>query len=270
MVSQTSVVFFSLLFLASSPLSAHPHLINGVPVRGDEAPWVVKIEHEKYKTVCTGSLIGLKWVLTAKHCFFDQTDRFSVFGGGSGSYKDLRALPSIKTVFTHPGFKSTETTPLLDFALVELERPVPATLGLKVISLLSAEGLSNLRGFSRIVTIYGWGFLNKERTSAPTWLRKIEPTLVTQAQFKQLKSSPFFRSFPFLHHPDELITSDPQSTTCSGDSGAGWIVDDHGEKKLTAVHSAGDCESLSLAAPVPPVRAWLKEVISNPTTTHAL
>ena len=52
-------------------------VVNGVPAEPGQVPWQVLIENMATKEICGGSIINLKFILTAAHCVDDFMNKTS-------------------------------------------------------------------------------------------------------------------------------------------------------------------------------------------------
>uniref|UniRef100_T1HKN5 Peptidase S1 domain-containing protein n=1 Tax=Rhodnius prolixus TaxID=13249 RepID=T1HKN5_RHOPR len=114
--------------------------ITGTLIKFEKAPFVVYIQ----PVGCTGALIDLQWVITAAHCFADQTKPPSVIFGTSDYRVFNYRVHSILVVNVNPKIKHfiniTKSNNVVansknDLALIKLEKPVQLADGMEILVL---------------------------------------------------------------------------------------------------------------------------------------
>lgn len=137
-------------------------IVGGVPAARGAYPFQVALfttANGKDGAMCGGSLLNMKWVLTAAHCVTKAAERdapyaasmVNVFAGGVAFGEGDRVKAA--RIIVHPQYTSRGLT-VNDIALLELERPVNASSGAKPITLASgANDYSN----GTPVKLLGWG-----------------------------------------------------------------------------------------------------------------
>lgn len=244
------------VFFCVSAMAQKFELIGGEPVTSFQRPWVVKI-HFKGKGHCTGSLIHPQWVITAGHCFIRASapyTNFTLGGGGDGQYENLIRLPNIKTVYIHPQYKGKVTEH--DLALLRLESPVKVSKGLAPIALKGLASISLKEGTQK-ASITSWG-LTSSRGATPTELLSITLPVRRTAELKE-DIPPYFIKYPGYLRPGILVMIKPGTTTCRGDSGAGWTMEIDGKNGLVGIHSAGDfCQSIAIGSEITQNLLWIR------------
>jgi secreted trypsin-like serine protease len=171
--------------------SAHIRIIGGEPAQQDAWPWQVMIitsvstkNGKKEPVMCGGSLIGVRWVLTAAHCFANKQwdlDGFQPVAVAERSVTalaqyyadvDFKSWHRVAAPIVHPRFN--QDTGENDIALVHLNEPARSQA---VTALLTSNRELESPPVRAIVT--GWGSMRD--------LQKIKPTesgffdLATQA-----------------------------------------------------------------------------------------
>lgn len=129
-------------------------VVNGQVAQQGQFPWQVSIRAAlgRSVTVCGGSLIDARWVLTAAHC----TNDYNVFQIGLGSIHLNMARLTMSTVtkFVHPEFDPWKLTN--DVALIRLPSVVPYSLEIFPIKL--PVNISPVETFlGRKVIVSGFG-----------------------------------------------------------------------------------------------------------------
>ena len=220
------------------------YIIGGSGAGFSEAPWQVALVDPAYKSsyfqgqFCGGSLISMKWVLTAAHCVDDLTvKRVSVFTGTnvlpdgkseiSHFKKNLGAsLNAVKKIVVHPDYNSD--TLEFDFALLELRKPVPDRFN--SIEPISIDSTSP-NGFTGQIT--GWGKIQYSPERYSVTLQKASIDHISDADCATAWGSDFVA--------DSMICGEAGVgvSGCQGDSGGPLAVNDGGTWKLVGVVSWG-------------------------------
>lgn len=141
------------------------HIIHGVDAKECVWRWQVSLRQLVNGTAmhfCGGTLIGDRWVLTAAHCaaFLDDCKLSKLQVVAGGWQQDTHVKPAAETsevrgvsqVFAHPAF-SQEILFDSDFALLQLDRPVPETSCIGPACLPSDD----FEGVGSMCEITGWG-----------------------------------------------------------------------------------------------------------------
>jgi secreted trypsin-like serine protease len=123
-------------------------IVGGVPAARGVYPFQVALfttANGKEGMMCGGSLINVKWVLTAAHCITKAAENdapypatmVNVFAGGLSFGEGDRVRAA--RVIVHPGYTSRGLM-ANDIALLELERPVSDSSGAKPITIAAGTG----------------------------------------------------------------------------------------------------------------------------------
>lgn len=129
-VCLAAVTAFCVLALTTSAFSQtrRPRIIDGSTVSETSFPQVARLTVDG-ELLCTGTLIGSKYVLTAGHCFFDERNRRAV--GDTDIVARLNGVEySSARVYIHPDYRSRSTACVdgeTDAAIVELTSEPPLT-----------------------------------------------------------------------------------------------------------------------------------------------
>jgi secreted trypsin-like serine protease len=161
-------------------------VVHGVQADRGQWPSAVSLsihkEGGRAASLCAGTVIDSRWILTAAHCIFDRR---------RGGVKSLRAVTAfansnvprrgearrIKSVVVHPDFaavpRAGKALPGLvnDIALLELETPTSAPRQ----KLLAAAALPAGLAAGTMATVVGWGVTTPRRPDQHS-----DPTLVSK------------------------------------------------------------------------------------------
>ena len=137
-------------------------IVGGVPAARGAYPFQVALfttANGKDGMMCGGSLINMKWVLTAAHCITKAAENdapypatmVNVFAGGLSFGEGDRVRAA--RVIVHPRYTSRGLM-ANDIALLELERPINDTSGAKPITIAAG---ANDYASGTPVKLLGWG-----------------------------------------------------------------------------------------------------------------
>lgn len=235
-------------------------------------------------SLCGGSVVSSRWVLTAAHCTFTPSGvpiaSFTLYPGAF----DRRALPSGQVADAtrlHPGYSPSGEA--WDFALLRLPGPssappvsLPAPSDDAAIAAVRAAtptGASNGR-------IAGWGSMDEYGTGPlPYILQSIAGGVPVLADAQ-------CAAYGALFDPASMLcaggfpTSGTSNDTCLGDSGGPLAVDINGRRVLIGVTSFGGepygggppCGAPlypGVYAKVQATRDWICDTITSPTAITA-
>ena len=265
-----------------------PDYVGGEPrarvvhgVQADRGQWpsavslsIVK-EGGRAASLCAGTVIDSRWVLTAAHCIFDTP------GGGVKSVRAVTAfaksnLPRqgevrrIKSLIAHPGFRDLPRTGraskglVNDIALLELETPTTAPRQ----KLLAQAGQSTGLAAGTVATVIGWGVSTPRRPDEQSESKHVSKTLLrADVPIVDRSACDAFLAFPGDVSTDPVFCAGDARggpDTCNGDSGGPIFVPGHaGEPLQAGVVSWGDgCAhpgTYGAYASIAHFEAWVRE-----------
>ncbi|XP_066579298.1 serine protease 27 [Amia ocellicauda] len=252
------------LEVSSSPLS-RSFIVGGQDAEEGRWPWQAYLQISlKYKpgysTICGGSLVSERWVLTAAACF-DDPYVLKTSSVRLGAYK-LKIhnsheieIPIKGNPIIHEKYLVNKSRNGYDIALVELIPPVSYTRYISPVTLAEDDGDDFSRGWECWST--GWG-RNGENDSlpSPNTLQEVQTPVITNIRCKHLRRSNI--------RDDMLCAGGEGKGTCKGDSGGPLVCrEGKGDKWIQAgITSWGHhcaTEKPGIKTRVSSFRSWIKK-----------
>lgn len=201
-------------------------ITNGERASLSQFPWQVSLQYEG-RHRCGGVIISPKYILTAAHCIKDGIGPLEVLAGGDGTLINLKKLPRVESIITHPNWDNNR----FDITLIKLESKVVMSRSIQPVQLPKANISINDLIFSLFSTFSfsGWGKTEDGITSDV--LRSI-----TNFKSLPLYRDPFWdnpanmnRYFPrfgraFFNHDYIPFAEQNNIGACVGDSGGPLVV----------------------------------------------
>ena len=195
-----------------------PKISNGRPAAVGQLPYQAALVFAGYQNpalgfFCGGSIIASTWILTAAHCFQDNTlpGDVEVYVGGIKLTSGGSLIP-VKHLFPHPSFnrQSMEN----DVALLELAKSTDGLTPVALVSSVAEE--TDILAVHNTGAISGWGVLvSGSRTPSDVLLFANVP-LVTPATCSNAAPGEIAASM--------ICAGDGASDSCEGDSGGPLTV----------------------------------------------
>lgn len=208
MLSRWEYLILVVLLLAElTPLDAsniQSRIVGGTTTTISTTPYIVQVR--RGTTLCGGSLITERWVLTAAHCVKGHSaSAFTVRGGTTtldGSDGQTRSVSS-----THVAPKFTTAKMNMDAALLKLSSALTGTH-------ISTISMANYRPKAGAkVRLAGWGVTKDGSTTTSKTLRTVQVNVVKQQKCKtDYKGKATITQFM-------LCARASGKDSCSGDSG---------------------------------------------------
>ncbi len=258
--------FYSLLNSAAAAEIRERRVVHGERAQPHHFPWMAGLSKTttSYPYTCSASLIGNRWLMTARHCVLlkngrlvnPQVFRFKLYG------IDDDQLPhrKIKNIYANPGrpkgydhdFSSAESAQDFhtDFALLETEDEFPEVEKLSLnYDFLEDSDIALLaqHASERKLTSYIAGFgYSHERHSDNRHLNWGMAVLKSSRQIKTL--FPGIAVYPndFQYHFFAGLTEAEDTDTCNGDSGSPlWLApaEDAGKAEAIGITITGSNSS---------------------------
>lgn len=206
-------------------------ILDGATVSESVYPFVARLSVDG-ELLCTGTLVGSRYVLTAAHCFFDENNRRAVGNTDVVARMNGQEYSSTK-VTIHPNYRSRSSACVegeTDAAVVELSSDVSVATPIELLDSPAAVGTSLiLVGYGT----QGPGSTGEDGTIPPVGFVNVGPTVIEgygdNPPQQKSSSSYFYWSF------------DPgESNTGSGDSGGPAFYQTTTQNFLAGITCGGD------------------------------
>ena len=210
-------------------------IVGGMNTTEHEFPWQVMISISSKGFTGGGTLITPSHVLTANHVVSGWPAKYVEANLGSNARSSLTAF-RVKAIYNHPNYRKIGSSPvtgsMYDFAILELETPVPYTLKMSPACLPGADSTNYA---DEIAIVTGWGATGWRAGTVQTLLK-------TPFSWDPLKILPNARCNSLYRRTgieisDDMICTGPDNKvdSCQGDSGGPMVVVDTDSKNWTVV-----------------------------------
>ena len=270
--------------LASPGPSGVGTRIVGSPTNAVQSEWPFTTLVRPPGSLCGGSVVSSRWVLTAAHCMFDESDTlFPSFALYPGAFDRLALPPGqiADATRVHPNY--TGDASAWDFALLRLPRPATApavSMPAPADDAAIAAARAATPAGARNGRIAGWGSMGTGGAGPfPEILQSIAggiPLLVDSQ----------CAAYGILFEPASMVcaggfpTIGTSDDTCQGDSGGPLVADVNGRRVLIGVTSfggdpfgtgdpCGDPTYPGVYAKVQAARDWICDTVTSPAAITA-
>ncbi|XP_034100358.1 serine protease easter-like [Drosophila albomicans] len=240
-------------------------IVGGENTSITEYPWMALLRYTndgaEYDSLCGGSLIHERWVLTAAHCVTsrdaDQQLRQVRLGEwNTTSSPDCQVFKTnricapphidvnIDRIIVHEQY-TPENNYANDIALLRLNRSVTFTDFVQPICLPAASNSVEYAYAGYAMEIAGWGKTDQALFSVSPVKKKAEITAISIASCKVV--------YPQLVNGQICAGGDTKESTCRGDSGGPLMLQDNFESSgnfyLTGIISLGSSNCNGVGSP---------------------
>ncbi|KAA3676126.1 uncharacterized protein DEA37_0004114 [Paragonimus westermani] len=135
-------------------------VINGIPAQDGRVPWAGQMKAtEQYSNLnnCGVTVISTQWLLTAAHCFYENSEYYPSQGGKILHFH-------IDQVILHPNFRPHNL--LNDIALIKVRSRIPIDGTFIAIASLPPAGIgNNIPEAGSVNYVVGWGCMQGDSGS---------------------------------------------------------------------------------------------------------
>ncbi|XP_066535547.1 complement factor D isoform X2 [Hoplias malabaricus] len=199
------VIFASVLLCAS--LLPGECITGGKEAVPHSRPYMASLQLQG-KHICGGFLVSSQWIMSAAHCFQDDTNFKVVLGAHSLSQaEDTKQTFDIAAFYNHPDFNTKNYDN--DIVLVKLSSPVTETAAVKPLNFQRTTG--NDPDTDASVDTAGWG--SNHRGARPDKLQELTVPVISRFRCVNAYSSVEKVT------KNMLCAAKSRMDTCDGDSG---------------------------------------------------
>ncbi|XP_061403570.1 chymotrypsin-like elastase family member 2A isoform X2 [Lethenteron reissneri] len=196
-----------------TPAAPRGRIVNGQEATPHAWPWQVSVlffSVNSWYHKCGGSLIDAQWVMTAAHCYSNNTINKVWLGKHNlGTHEVGEIASSISLFITHPSWNPDFPEHGFDIALIKLAAPVSLSNTVQVAALPGADWL--LQSWQSCYAT-GWGRLYTNGTLP----RVLQQVALPVLSYDTCSRKQWWGS---LVTENMVCAGDAQHSTCQGDSG---------------------------------------------------
>ncbi|KAI3381949.1 hypothetical protein SNEBB_010914 [Seison nebaliae] len=233
----------------SSVRSGKGRIVGGYTSRVGAWPWQVYLTgyNSGMKSVCGGTLINSRWVLTAAHCVHSSfaAAPVSVVRLGTNNIASGGIVRTVQFAITHQYFsKRFGGSVEHDIALIKLSSSVPLSSSISPVCLPFSSMITN----KRYVTIAGWGRSNSRFFENN--LQQVTVPILSQSECQRRLIGVTTNMF---------CAGENGKDSCAGDSGGGAFVQSGNLWYQVGIVSYGDelCRGLGAYTDVSRYTNWI-------------
>jgi len=233
----------------------------------NEYPWIGSFASRdgSQREFCSSSLIAANWVITASHCFFDNSgastftaDTLSIILGEhnftDSSTDTIRKTVNVEKIILHPLYDAS--TANNDIALMKLSESVDLEVYTPVCLPPADADYTGKTGW-----VYGWGYLTEGGPVSDT-LQELNITIISDAECNRIHTEIGFGD-PTITDVMLCAGGEEGKDACAGDSGGPFSVEENNIHELAGVVSWGhQCayeDFYGVYAEVAKFRTWIDQ-----------
>lgn len=196
-----------------TPGGVLPLVIGGHNARAATWPYLASVISPE--GLCTGELVGARWILTARHCVTSSAGSVFPAGGmriaiGVGPLLSRRSWLTPVRIVSFPGYRPSTSTG--DLALIEL--PAPTTRQTVELATSSPNPTENIPA-----RIAGWGLTSDIATTTPNFPQEAVTMIWPQTYCSQTEPSVYDPTTEICAGGPDPTQTRQYPSVCSGDSG---------------------------------------------------
>merc|ERR1711973_825190 len=195
-------------------------IVNGVETEENEYPWQIGLaSSSNHYTVCGGSIISEKTILSAAHCTYGKSagDYVVMVGGHNQNSASSSQYKKVCKIYNHPSYNPSNTD--MDFSILELCDSL--TFSEKVQPVCLPDNQNDGSEFENLVhTVTGWGTTSSGGSASYTALLEADVTTMSN---DACCASPYKYGCSSITN-NMMCAAKPSTDSCQGDSGGPLVT----------------------------------------------
>lgn len=254
-----------LIGLVAPAQGATPRIVGGAPIAISATPWQVSLAIRN-STLCSASIIGTSWLVTAAHCVAGAApSEISAFVGITNlSQRSSQNSVAISGIIFNPSWNPATFSG--DVALLQLASPLVFSSNVQPIALPLTQDPTTWPALGTSAQISGWGSASFGGRSSDALLAANVSVLGGP---NDLRCGDYGNTF---NNSDDLCAGVPAGgiDTCQGDSGGPLVISTATGPVLAGVTSVGNNCALpnfpGIYSRITSSAAWVNQYVPAPTS----